>query len=104
MSEERIALYEAHIKRLVEEQQDLEVVRRRIRWVPLGLLTSPIGFYWSLWIALALAASWLTLWGVTQYLNRVRRWWIVMELDDTRRELARARHALRKRGPASSPA
>ena len=101
MSQERIEKYEAHIRRLEEEQGDLETIRRRIRWVPAGLVTAPIGLIWGPWIAVGIAIGWVVLWIVTQYLNRVRRWWLVMELQDMRRELARVQQAMRKSGNLS---
>lgn len=97
--DERIEKYEAHIRLLESELVDLETIRRRIRWVPLGLMTAPLGLIWGFWYAVSIAAGWIVLVMVTQYLNRVRRWWTRMELEDLRRELGRIRRGVVPRRP-----
>lgn len=89
---EKVEKYESYITRLEEELVDLDAIRRRIRWVPLGLLTSPVGFLWNKWVFLAIVASWLSLTAVTRYLNFVRRWYTRTELSDARVCLEYLRH------------
>lgn len=79
--------YEAYIARLQEELAELEVSRKRIPKLIVGVVTAPLGLFWSLTVALIIAAWWVGLVAVAAYLNRSRRWYTKTELTDTRRTL-----------------
>lgn len=69
-AEEQLAKLERRVRKREAKVEQTLVEKRRLKWfLLLAVTTWPLGLIWNVWIALWIAAGWLTFWGVGYYTN-----------------------------------
>lgn len=89
---EVVQKYEQEIARLLGLIEVLKKEEKQLKWyLVAGAVLSPFGFFWSKLWALYIAGMFVTVWGVSLYLNRVHQGERRFNLQRTRRDLEKLR-------------
>ena len=61
-AEVRVERRRMRLLRTIEE-------KKRLKWLHLILLASPLGLFWAWWMVAWIVFAWITFWGVGRYMN-----------------------------------
>ena len=80
--------------------------KKRLKWLHLILLASPLGLFWAWWMMAWIVFAWITFWGVGRYMNyfHLREAEARLAKAEAERELVQAEYnAENKSNPPLAP-
>lgn len=97
MDNDAIAKAERRVEKRRAKVEQTLVEKRRLKWIHLLLVLSPVGLIWAWWVAAWIVFAWITFWGVGAYMN-------YFHLREAENRLAQAQRELEElKAQASAP-